>query len=269
MAACKHLIIIVVFYLYFLTGYQAKLNYLTKQQCSKYLVPITNSTFGKEEGRKLVFGHFQLYSLLSPTMIQQTNKSRCAKNKQYQRILKSKSCKHQLRSFLHLLVLMLMLCGDIHPNPGPVVKSGTKKRTPKFPCSVCDKGLISSSKAVSCDRCDNWTHIMCCEVSVDDYNLCLNSGKPISHVCNVCLLREMVHQNFDETLENQTLVNPANYDDVADDCVYEPFSKKGLHFLHLNARSLLSKLSDVRLLVNNSKAAVLAVSETWLDGSVL
>ena len=201
--------------------------------------------------------------MLLVVMIEQTNKSRCAKNKQYQRILKSKSCKHQLSSFLHLLVLMLMLCGDIHPNPGPVVKSGTKKRTPKFPCSVCDKGVISSSKAVSCDRCDNWTHIMCCEVSVDDYNLCLNSGKPISHVCNVCLLREMVHQNFDETL-----VNPANYDDVADDCVYEPFSKKGLHFLHLNARSLLSKLSDVRLLVNNSKAAVLAVSETWLDGSV-
>ena len=50
--------------------------------------------------------------------------------------------------------------------------------------------------------------------------------------------------------------------------VYEPFRKKGLHFLHLNAGSLLSKLSDVRLLVNNSKAAVLAVSETWLDGSV-
>ena len=40
--------------------------------------------------------------------------------------------------------------------------------------------------------------------------------------------------------------------------VYEPFRKKGLHFLHLNAGSLLSKLS----------AAVLAVSETWLDGSV-
>ena len=55
---------------------------------------------------------------------------------------------------------------------------------------------------------------------------------------------------------------------MADDCVYEPFRKNGLHFLHLNARSLLSKLSDVHLLVNNSKTAVLAVSETWLDGSV-
>ena len=208
------------------------------------------------------------------------------------------------------------------------MKSSTKTRTPKFPCSVCDKGVISSSKAVSCYRCDNWTQIMCCEVSVDDHNLCLNSGKPISHVCNVCLLREMVPQNFDETSGDQTLVNSANYDDVADDCVYEvqkstaytwldcccfnaaqivltppaprnrgpflpffgqqkrtppnnqggvgrqqhcvyeSFSKKGLHFLHLNARSLLSKLSDVRLLVNNSKAAVFAVSETWLDGSV-
>ena len=49
---------------------------------------------------------------------------------------------------------------------------------------------------------------------------------------------------------------------------YELFTKKGLHFLHINARSLLAKLSDARLLVRRTKAAVLAVTETWLDDSV-
>ena len=74
--------------------------------------------------------------------------------------------------------------------------------------------------------------------------------------------------NFYSTKDTGQTLNPVDLANVASDSVYEPFSKKELHFLHLNARSLLSKLSDVRLLVKNSKAAVLAVSETWLDGSI-
>ena len=255
MAACKQLCIIVVFYFYFLTSYQAKIKFLTKQQCSKYLVPTTNSTFGNGEGKNFDFGHSQLYSLLSPTMIQQTFDARSAKITKHRRKMKSKLCRHQISSYLQLLVLMLMLCGDVHPNPGPNGKAlGSRKRTPKFPCTVCERGVIATSKAVSCDQCEKWTHIICCGVSVDDYNLCLNSGKQISHVCNICLLREMVTLSLDETLDEQTL-NPVDLDNVASDSVYEPFSKKGLHFLHLNARSSLSKLSDVRLLVMNSKAS--------------
>ena len=57
-----------------------------------------------------------------------------------------------------------------------------------------------------------------------------------------------------------------NSTDVPDQ--YELFTKKGLHFLHINARSLLPKLSDARLLVRRTKAAVLAVTEIWLDDSV-
>ena len=43
---------------------------------------------------------------------------------------------------------------------------------------------------------------------------------------------------------------------------------KGLPLLHINARSLLPKLSEIRLILRDSKAAFLAVSETWLDESV-
>ena len=43
---------------------------------------------------------------------------------------------------------------------------------------------------------------------------------------------------------------------------------KGLHFLHLNVRSLIPKISEVRLLLQRTKASVLALSESWLDGSI-
>ena len=45
------------------------------------------------------------------------------------------------------------------------------------------------------------------------------------------------------------------------------FLRKGLLFLHLNARSLLPKLNDFKILAAKSKVAVIGVIETWLDHS--
>ena len=45
-------------------------------------------------------------------------------------------------------------------------------------------------------------------------------------------------------------------------------SNKGLHFLHLNARSVISKLTDLRRIVKESQTSVLAISESWLDSSI-
>ena len=41
-----------------------------------------------------------------------------------------------------------------------------------------------------------------------------------------------------------------------------------MHFIHVNARSLLPKLDEIGHLATTSKAAVIAVSETWLDSSI-
>ena len=43
---------------------------------------------------------------------------------------------------------------------------------------------------------------------------------------------------------------------------------KGMHFIHVNASSLLPKLDEIGHLASTSKAAVIAVSETWLDTSI-
>lgn len=43
---------------------------------------------------------------------------------------------------------------------------------------------------------------------------------------------------------------------------------KGMHFVHLNAWSLLPKMAELRMIVSKSKASVIAVSKTWIDNSV-
>ena len=46
------------------------------------------------------------------------------------------------------------------------------------------------------------------------------------------------------------------------------FSKKGLHFLHLNVRRLLPKIEEIRQLVKQLKIGVICLTESWLDETI-
>lgn len=41
-----------------------------------------------------------------------------------------------------------------------------------------------------------------------------------------------------------------------------------MHFIHINSRSLISKLEEFKILALKIKAAAICVIETWLDDSV-
>ena len=49
---------------------------------------------------------------------------------------------------------------------------------------------------------------------------------------------------------------------------FEPFRKRGLHFLHINVNSLLSKIDELRDVVGHTKPAILGITESKLDTSV-
>ena len=131
------LIFVVVFYLYFLMSNNAKLNFLAKFQEDRRTEEVTKCMFGEIEGSKASFGHFQLYSLFSPTM---THKKPAGNHSKTPKKRKSKRSTGQPRVCLYLFFLMLMIAGDVHHNPGPSESSvQTKKHTPKFPCTECEK----------------------------------------------------------------------------------------------------------------------------------
>ena len=49
---------------------------------------------------------------------------------------------------------------------------------------------------------------------------------------------------------------------------FEPFRKRGLHFLPLNVNSLLSKIDEIRNAVCPTKPVILGITESKLDSSV-
>ena len=51
--------------------------------------------------------------------------------------------------------------------------------------------------------------------------------------------------------------------------MWEPFVKKGLHFIHVNINSLLPKIDELRSIAKKSNAAVIGITESKLDESVL
>ena len=50
--------------------------------------------------------------------------------------------------------------------------------------------------------------------------------------------------------------------------IWEPLNKKGLHFLHININSLLSKIDELKRIVNKTKAAIIGITESKLDHTV-
>ena len=47
---------------------------------------------------------------------------------------------------------------------------------------------IVLEQAVSCDGCDEWTHLSCSAISTREYRSSIITGAEISHTCNRCIL---------------------------------------------------------------------------------
>ena len=62
-------------------------------------------------------------------------------------------------AFLCLLILLLLLMsGNVHPNPGPI-----------FPCSVCAGNVTWRGKLVQCCTCSKWVHLRCSQLSLSKF----------------------------------------------------------------------------------------------------
>ena len=174
------------------------------------------------------------------------------------------TCNTTLRkSSNFFLSLCLLLCGDVHPCPGP---------GPRYPCAHCGKAVRSNSHAISCDSCDNWVHVKCSSIKSDQYTAFVSSGEECSFLCDNSLWSVLPFADLQ--LHDEEPINLAcvrSYDDEnppVDPSIFDCFKTRGLHFLHLNARSLLPHLEELKLIAHKSNAAVIGISETWLDDSV-
>ena len=61
---------------------------------------------------------------------------------------------------------LLLVVGDLPPNPGPV----------RYPCTECGKPVRSNQQGIFCDRCEMWTNAKCCGMSKEAYERLSRSG---------------------------------------------------------------------------------------------
>ena len=57
-----------------------------------------------------------------------------------------------------LILLLLLMSGNVHPNPGPI-----------FPCSVCAGNVTWRGKSVLCCTCSKWIHLRCSQLSLSKF----------------------------------------------------------------------------------------------------
>ena len=61
-----------------------------------------------------------------------------------------------------IIMIMLLMCGDVEMNPGPVNDS-------IYPCGYCELQVGWSRRALCCDSCSLWYHKTCLSMASDDY----------------------------------------------------------------------------------------------------
>ena len=63
-----------------------------------------------------------------------------------------------------LILLLLLMSSNVHPNPGPI-----------FPCFVCAGNVTGRGKSVQCCACSKWVHLRCSQLSLSKFRALGNS----------------------------------------------------------------------------------------------
>ena len=197
----------------------------------------------------------ELFDVESLSYIQVQNSIN--RNESHKQLALSKMNPSNHRSFF---ILLILTSGDVSLNPGPT----------KYPCTICEKGV---RKGIFCTNCKMWVHQKCEGMSNAEYNRLFKMKKEFTYQCGSCnLSKEMPF--YDEKIETpieQPIEQPIleNANQTINDDVWLPFKKRGLHILHLNVNSLLSKIEEMRQIALASNAAVIGITESKLDETVL
>ena len=175
-------------------------------------------------------------------------------------------------ALLRLLVLLLLLMSDnVHPNPGPI-----------FPCSVCTRNVTWRDKSVQCCACSKWVHLRCSLLelppyhtvvstssdSSDMYTLTVQSGPPSA---NAALLP---HPRL------QTFYPPSAHFISFPSALLPPFLTSGvllrlqhllppdfLRVLQWNARGLRARSTELLHFLSSHRIDLICIQESNLNSS--
>ena len=161
------------------------------------------------------------------------------------------------RAVMTMLVL-LVLSGDVEANPGPI----------RHPCTICSKCVRKNQRAILCSKCGMWTHAKCCGVSIPEYQK-LSDREDDSWLCPGCLMAELPFLEADRSTCDESCCSDDGDSEVFTDSQSTKSIPTGFSVFHSNTRSIYNSLCDLKDFTSDYKPSILALSETWLDTSVV
>ena len=75
---------------------------------------------------------------------------------------------------------MLLISGDVHPNPGPI----SNHPHPRYPCSICH--LEVGRDSLQCSACLKWVHFFCSSLTRADFRTICATGTAQGWRCPAC-----------------------------------------------------------------------------------
>ena len=154
----------------------------------------------------------------------------------------------------------MILSGDVDLNPGP----GSRVKNNAAKCSICNKAVGRNRKRVKCEICQHLTHVSCLNISEIQQKKYTAKTIPL-HTCTACTLTELPFhntRNLNETLDNETQINPPSRDFHIDKL---QANQNNTSIAHLNVQVLMSTLNEFSIMLNSYEFDIIAVTETWLQ----
>lgn len=193
-------------------------------------------------------------------------------------------------------VNFILLCGDIHPQPGPSARAcgdvsansvpGKTKSAPKYLCNECQKAVRNNQDAILCSGCNKWSHARCLRMSRTTFRYYLDRPD-LDWTSATCTLPPLSDSFFDEDSTVETLIttveleagHPARRfrdtsgdpnDTIIDNTQLESLRKhssKEILMCHLNINSIQNKFEELSAMIKKIGAHIVIISETKIDAS--
>ena len=138
-------------------------------------------------------------------------------------------------------LLLLLMAGDIHPNPGP---------TAKYPCPVCARDVTSRGVSYGCTKCTGWVHAECSGL--------LNAAqcrRIKDWTCNPCSASKTQQPTPPLPLPSPTPAPSA--EQISDDSTF--------NVLQFHVNGIGNKLTELGVVLERNKVKVAVIQESKLS----
>ena len=138
-----------------------------------------------------------------------------------------------------------------------------------IPCGVCSLSVSDNNYAFFCDVCTFWQHSSCVGLTTAEYSSLQVEGPDSSWSCLACCISNFPSSDCSKLSDVYQAFNLLAYPSHSSNSNRTHLqSPVNVSIFYTNCRSILQKLEELSVLASSQKPNFIALTETWLDGSI-